>query len=220
MKIENTEVFGFKAAIHGMRNPMNSWDKSDYDEFIINGGPLTIYPDIISLKQINDFTICFRLGKNDNELAKKLIKAGSEHRKFLRLIHVSCFITLPRYIWQELDTYKVSTVRMSCSTMHKLGMTNLTKEDFQDNTVLPETLRFLNELGSAYRTTKNVELLRQMKQILPEGFLQGADYDMNYETAMSMYHQRKHHRMTEWSGKGGICEWIESLPMMNEWLNL
>jgi hypothetical protein len=199
MKIENTQVVGFESALHGMRNPMNSWNKSD-SEFV--GGYFV------------------GIGPNDNELAKKLIKAGPEHRKFLRLIHISCFITLPRYIWQELDTYKVSTVRMSCSTMHKLGMTNLIKEDFQDNWVMEETLQELNMLGNYYRTNKDVDALRQMKQILPEGFLQGADYDMNYETAMNMYHQRKNHRMSEWSGKGGICEWIESLPMMNEWLNI
>jgi hypothetical protein len=199
MKIENTEVFGFKAAIHGMRNPMNSWDKSD--SFFNN------------IREPY-----FIIGPNDNELAKKLIKAGPEHRKFLRMIHIQCFITIPRYIWQELDTYCISKVRMSCSTMHKLGMTDLIMQDFQDGVVLLETLRILNDLGEAYRTTKNVELLRQMKQLLPEGFLQSADYDMNYETAMNMYHQRKNHRMSEWSGKGGICEWIASLPMMNEWL--
>jgi hypothetical protein len=199
MKIENTTVLGFESALHGMRNPMNSWNKSD-SEFV--GGYFV------------------GIGLNDNELAKKLIKAGPEHRKFLRLIHVSCFITLPRYIWQELDTYKVSTVRMSCSTMHKLGMTDLVEEDFQDNDVLPETLMYLNELGKKYRINKNIEILRMMKKLLPEGFLQSADYDMNYETAMNIYYQRKNHRMSEWSGKGGICEWIESLPMMNEWLNL
>lgn len=199
MKIENTTVTGFKAAIHGMRNPMNSWNKSD-----------SIFNE--------DGT--FVIGTNDNELAKKLIKAGTEHRKFLRMIHIQCFFTLPRYIWTELDTYKVSTIRMSCSTMHKLGMTDLKEDDFQDKMVLGTTLDILNSLGKAYRENKNVKLLRKMKQILPEGFLQSADYDMNYETAINMYHQRKNHRMSEWSGENGICKWIESLPMMNEWLNL
>lgn len=197
MKIENTEVSGFQAAIHGMRNPMNSWDKSD-----------------------SNFDCEMIIGPNDLELSKKLIKAGTEHRKFLRMIHIQCFITLPRYIWQEMDTYKVSTVRLSCSTMHKLGMTDLTIQDFQNNWILEETLQELNFLGRNYRETKNVDLLRQMKQILPEGFLQSADLDFNYETAMNMYYQRKNHRMSEWSGENGICKWMESLPMMNQWLNL
>lgn len=197
MKIENVEVFGFRAAIHGMRNPMNSWSKSD-----------------------SNFDCGLVIGPNDLELSKKLIKAGSEHRKFLRMIHIQCFITLPRYIWQEMDTYKVSTVRLSCSTMHKLGMTDLTEEDFQDRNVLPSTLEQLNIFGSVYRKTKELPLLREMKQILPEGFLQSADLDFNYETAMNMYYQRKNHRMSEWSGENGICKWIESLPMMDQWLNL
>jgi hypothetical protein len=83
-----------------------------------------------------------------------------------------------------------------------------------------ETLQYLNYLGEKYRNKKDVEVLRKMKQILPENFLQSADYDMNYQTAMLIYHQRYNHRMIEWSGKGGICEWIARLPMMNEWLNL
>jgi hypothetical protein len=219
MKIENTEVFGFKAAIHGMRNPMNSWDKSTSYEYIIDTN-YTELEDKIILRQLDKFAVCLQMGNSDNELAKKLIKAGSEHRKFLRMIHIQFFITIPRYIWQELDTYKVSTIRMSCSTMHKLGMTNLTPEDFQDNLVQSSILNIINELGAEYKVNKNVNTLRKMKQILPEGFLQSADYDMNYETAMNMYHQRKDHRMIEWSGKGGICEWIKSLPMMNEWLLL
>lgn len=197
MEIQETEVSGFKAAIKGLRNPMNSWDKSD-SRFYTDG--------------------TFHIGPKDNELAKKLIKAGTEHRKFLRLIHVSCFITIPRYIWQELDTYKVSTVRMSCSTMHKLGATDLTVDDFQDRIVLQTTLAKLNELGTLYRKDKEISTLRKMKQILPEGFLQSATYDMNYETILNMYHQRKNHRMSEWSGDDGICRWVERLPMMDEWL--
>jgi len=198
MKIENTEVFGFKAAIHGMRNPMNSWDKSD-SKFYRDG--------------------TFDIGEEDNKLAIKLIKAGRDHRKFLRLIHIQCFITIPRYIWQELDTYKVATVRVSCSTMHKLGSIPLEKTDFQDSTVLLDTLVRLNQLGESYRKEKDVNILREMKQILPEGFLQAADYDFNYETAFAIYNGRKTHRMSEWS-KDGICKWIESLPMMDKWLNI
>jgi len=197
MKIENVEVFGFKAAIHAMRNPMNSWDRSD-----------TLYAN------------AGILGEKDAELALKLINAGTEHCKFLRLIHIQMFITIPRYIWQELDTYKVSTTRVSCSTMHKLGSVDLTEDDFQDGFVLSETLKFLNDLGREYRIKKDVNLLRKMKLILPENFLQAADYDINYQNAINMYHQRKNHRMSEWSGENGICKMIETLPMMSEWLNV
>jgi len=199
MKIENTEMSGFNAAIRGMRNPMNSWNLSD--------------------TEINQPEWNFKFGIKDNELACKLIKAGKDHRKFLRLIHISVDLTLPRYIWTELDTYKVSTTRVSCSTMHKLGSEPLSKEDFQDDNVLENTLYHINELAKRYRDKKEVSVLRDMKQILPEGFLQKATYDMNYETAMAIYFGRKNHRMSEWS-RDGICEWIESLPMMKEWLKL
>lgn len=199
MNISNTEVYGFRRALHGMRNPMNSWSKSD-SVFTKDGLLLTI-------------------GENDKTLASKLIKAGTEHRKFLRFIHVQCFMTLPRYIWTEMDTYKVATTRLSCSTMHKLGSTNLTLSDFQDEIVTDDTLISLNYYGNQYRVSKDVTVLRRMKQILPEGFLQSADMDFNYETLMNIYHQRKAHRMSEWSNDG-ICKWIESLPMMNEWLKI
>ena len=223
MKIENTQVSNFKNAIHGMRNPMNSWDKSDSKEYIYTDAIIDPNFDIgehLITNYIGNDAICIKIGEKDNELAKKLIRAGSEHRKFLRVIHISCFITIPRYIWQEMDTYKVATVRLSCSTMHKLGSTNLTEDDFQDKIVLPDVITHLNTLGEQYRKLKSVDTLRVMKQLLPEGFLQSADLDFNYETAMNMYHQRKDHRMSEWSGDNGICKWIESLPMMNEWLHL
>ena len=201
MKIERTKVLNMDEAIYGMRNPMNSWDKSDSKAIMIDG------------------EFCFTVGENDNELAKKLIRAGTDHRKFMRQIFISCFITIPRYIWTELDTYKVGTVRNSCSTMHKLGSFDLTPEDFQDEVVNPSTLNTINSLGILYRQTKDVEVLRKMKQLLPEGFLQSATFTMNYENAYNMYHSRKNHRMSEWSGENGICEWIESLPMMKEWLH-
>lgn len=198
MKIEHTQISGFNAAIRGMRNPMNSWNLSDTD-----------------FSQDNNH---FIFGEKDNELAKKLIKAGKDHRKFLRLIHISVDLTLPRYIWTELDTYKVSTVRASCSTMHKLGSEDLVPSDFQDENVLENTLYHINELAKRYRDKKEVSVLRDMKQILPEGFLQKATFDMNYETAIAIYFGRKNHRMIEWTQE--ICPWIKSLPMMEEWLEI
>ena len=200
MKIEHTEVFGWKGAIRGMRAPMNSWYKSD-SKYYTDGR--------------------FKIGESDNDLASKLIKAGPEHCKFLRAIHVQVFFTLPRYIWTELDTYKVATTRLSCSTMHKLGTKDLVNSDFQDGIVLIEHLSWLNHLIKCYiENNKSTVFLREIKMMLPEGFLQSAEYDCNYQTLMLIYHQRKNHRMPEWSGENGICEWIESLPMMKEWLHL
>lgn len=123
-------------------------------------------------------------------------------------------ITLPRYIWQELDTYKVATVRNSCSTMHKLGGSEITKEDFQGGYVSIEVLASLNELSQRYAQTKDYEIVRNMKKILPEGFLQKATYSMSYETGLSMIRWRKDHRLPEWSGPDGICAWLLSLPYM------
>ena len=192
MKIENSETFGFAAALRGMRNPMNSWNLSDTD-------PKT--PKVF--------------GPKDKELACKLIAAGKDHRKFLRCIHIQADLTLPRYIWTELDTYKVATTRVSCSTMHKLGFTDLEPSDFASNDVDNDTLYFINYLGSQYRKNKSVDLLRRMKRRLPEGFLQKATFDMSYETALAIYFSRKGHRMEEWEVIRG---WIIKLPMMKDFI--
>ena len=194
LEIRDYQVLGLEMAIHAMRNPMDSWDKSDSW-----GGS----------------SLAFNVGPRDAELALKLIKAGKDHRKFLRLIHIQVFLVLPRYILTELDTYKVATTRLSCSTMHKLGHRDLTRNDFMDGLVLNETLYRLNQLGERYRDKREVEVLREMKQILPEGYLQGGTFDFSYETAINIYHARKNHRMKEWHV---ICDWIKGLPMMDEWL--
>jgi hypothetical protein len=218
MKIENIEVFGFRSALRGMRNPMNSWDRSDtrYSHNWINGQGFLIgcpdYPNI---------------GPEDLKLACKLIKGGSEHRKFLRQIQIWFDITIPRYVWQEKDTYKVATVRNSCSTMHKLGSKDLTQEDFE----LPipsDWLRLLNFMGKDFRLAKENkdtalmnEIRREYKNLLPEGFLQKATYTMNYETALTMYFQRRNHRLPEWRAdkEGSICSFIAHLPYMEEFIN-
>lgn len=191
MQISETEVLGMRATIRSMRNPMNSWSLSDTTE------PYDVW------------------GYNDTQLALKLIKAGASHRKFLRFIHVQVDLTLPRYIWTELDTYKVATVRNSCSTMHKLGSWDLDKTDFQDGVVEQATLDRINLLAFFYRKDKSKEVLREMKQLLPEGFLQKATYDCNYETLIKIYFDRRYHRMKEWQT---ICKWIEGLPMMSAFL--
>lgn len=236
MKIEKTEVYGFKSALRGMRNAYNSWDKSDSTFVQQHHNPLIKWNDVLVYEMP-------QIGPNDMKLACKLIKAGPEHRKFLRQITIICDITIPRYIWQELDTYKVATVRNSCSTMHKLGHTNLDTQDFhfvpppgEKDSKLHELyqdavyviMEYLNTAGYEYRNQRmlkennSFELVRSMKSIIPEGFLQKATYTMNYETALNMFHQRKNHKLPEWNIKneGSICSWIKSLPYMNIWTEL
>ena len=231
LRITETEVFGFRAALRDMRNPMESWDRSD--SRFVNDEPTDDsarnIEHISCLSQWQGLGIAVPelpdVGKNDLERACQLIKGGTEHRKFLRQIAINVVIEAPRYVWQEIDTYKVATVRNSCSTMHKLGHRPLIAEDFMDGDVLPGTLLELNRLGEAYREggKKDFNLVRKMKKYLPEGFIQRAGYHMNYETAMSMFRQRKSHRLPEWRWTGGvkvvdgrlsICDWIHSLPYM------
>jgi len=208
VKISKTEVFGFYAALRAMRNPMDSWAKSDTNW----SGTELNFPVVLSTDAP------FEIGEEDLTLAKKLIHGGTEHRKFLRLIQVWAVWELPRYVWTEADTYKVGLTRMSCSTMHKLGTKDLSVNDFQDCEVLPNTLDTLNNLGRQYRETKDYQLVRQMKKILPEGFIQRADVNFNYEVAMNMFRQRHNHRLPEWRlnaekvSEPSICDWLYELP--------
>jgi len=213
MKIENIEVFGFRAAIVGMRNPLESWEKSDSRWYT------TIYGNVWA-------PMCHApenpiLGEKDIALAKKLVKAGGTHRKFLRQIIVTWDITIPRMIWQEWDTYKVATVRNSCSTMHKLGTRDLEPSDFEgyEEGLDRPQLDLINRLGAAYRERKSASNLHQLKLRLPESFLQKSTCTFSYETAMRMWFDRKDHRMPEWSGEGGICSYIIELPYMRLFLD-
>lgn len=220
MQIGNTEVFGFNAALRAQRNPMDSWVKSDSvwnlwgskeqeereDQFgIVTDAPAEIGPE--------DWALFTKLGKN-----------GTEHRKALRMIQVWATMILPRYVLTEFDTYKVGVTRLSCSTMHKLGHKDLDSSDFAYNDVLPETLETLNRLGKEYREggKKDYDLVRKMKRYLPEGFLQRGDFNLNYETAINMFRQRKNHRLEEWRYTNGtgtsICDWISRLPYMKNLL--
>lgn len=219
MKIENIEVHGFRRALSGMRNPMNSWDKSDS---IYNMNPTCLVSDKYNILTYEDT----KIGPEDLKLACRLVKGGSEHRKFLRQIQICFDITIPRYVWQELDTYKVATVRNSCSTMHKLGYTDLVQEDFE--LPIPEDwLSHLNAIGEQFREAKDSKnseemnrLRRLYKNLLPEGFLQKATYSMNYETALNMYFQRRKHRLPEWNKNNpdSICSMIKELPYMKEFI--
>ena len=230
LKITDTQIFGFKAALRDMRNPMESWDKSDT---VYRG---TAYDGMVTYTHVQapEGPI---IGPNDMKLMKKLMKGGSEHRKFLRCIEVWCVIYPSRDVWQEIDTYKVSTVRNSCSTMHKLGHRELTEEDFRFippperyggrifalyRKAIQAILEFENAAGSLYRSNKDYDLVRSMKKLLPEGYIQRAGYHLNYENCLSMFLQRRNHRLSEWrfnpeANEGemtSICNWIYGLPYM------
>jgi len=228
IRITETQVFGFKAALRGMRNPMESWDRSDSVVGIVPQNPDTTWANErypwLKVGIVAPEYPC--LGNADLTLMKSLILGGNEHRKFLRDIGIWCDIEPNRGCWQELDTYKISTVRNSCSTMHKLGHRDLLMDDFQDSFVDADYLEKINVIGREYRAggKKDFKLVIKMKRMLPEGFLQKATYHMNYENALSMFQQRRNHRLPEWSWTGGtrvvdgrqsICDWIWSLPYMS-----
>ena len=223
IKITDVEVFGFRKAISSMRNPYESFKKSDSKNI------LTIEQNEFEKTQISTF----RIGEADLNLCKKLIKGGSEHRKFLRMIHVQFDIRMPRYFATELDTYKVGTTKNSSSTMHLITKRELTLDDFsyeeEGKEDMELLLKLLNRLIMDYQTytkrpdadkkkQKTNAMFRRIKQLLPEGFMQMATYDMSYETLLSIYHQRKNHRLSEWSGEDGFCEWIINLPYMGEFI--
>lgn len=210
MKFELTEVWGFKHAIRGMRNPLESWDKAD-----------SIFENSLQ---------CFNvIGENDLNLMQKLIRGGSEHRKFMRQIFVSVDITAPLYWWKEFDTYKVGTVANSTSTMHKLASTPITLDCFETDDVeileelnyeiscwWGELIAWLEKLRQKYNETKDKRYWKELIRLLPESWLQTRTVTMNYENILSMIHQRKGHKLIEWSKD--FIEWAESLPYAKELL--
>lgn len=213
IRITETDVYGFDAAIRGMRNPMNSWDKSD----------TKISYDYMP----NDYAF---IGKNDLDLMKKLIKAGSDHRKFMRMITVSADILAPLYWWKEYDTYKVGTVANSCSTMHKIADKEFTLEDFSHehleqfsdrtgkiiSTKLLETIIiYLNDNRKNYLKTKDKQYWWQMIQLLPSSYNQLRTVQLNYEVLYSIYFARIDHKLDEWND---FCKWIKTLPYMVDFL--
>lgn len=221
MEITTIEIAGFKSAIEGMRNPLNSWDKSDSYECEYTH-KTEIYCDKCHL--YNDLNVkCshYIIGKNDLDLAQRLIKGGTEHCKFLRQIQVWVDFNMPRYWWSEFDTYKIGTSANSCSTMHKLlnNTEPITRLLFvgcmEDFDVLDVVINRLEELRKEYQKTKNDYLLIRAKRLLPEGFLQLRTVNLNYQTIRNIYHQRKNHRLKEeWIDK--FCSWVETLPYAQE----
>ncbi len=212
LKVEKTEVFGWESAIRGMRNPLNSWDKSDSEWYI-------------DLNPVVDKGYEFRIGNNDLALMKKLSKAGSDHAKFLRMINVTVDITAPLYWWKEFDTYKVGTVANSCSTMHKITSKPIELSDFSiddfyldDEEISLEDM-FINVVADCellrkkYLETKDKRYWRGLIQLLPTSYNQKRTVQLNYQVLKSMYFSRRNHKLDEWHT---LCEWMENLPYFRE----
>lgn len=218
IKFENTQVMNFEGAIRGMRNPLNSWDKSDSGnsclEMDCNKCSYNIPGSIHCKNEIGSLTE-YIIGPNDLDLMKKLIKAGSDHRKFMRQILVSVDITAPLYWWKEFDTYKVGTVANSCSTMHKIHDKEFTLEDFSSEKMLNRyvlniVIDELNRLRLNYLKEKDKAYWYTMIQLLPSSYNQRRTITLNYEVLYNIYGSRRNHKLDEWSI--GFMEWIESLP--------
>lgn len=199
IKLERTSVMNLENAMRGARNPMNSWNRMDsyYDE---DGS--------------------YVLGPNDLGLAKRLRKAGSDHRKYIRQIFVSVDITAPIYWWKEYDTYKVATVANSTSTMHKIHSKPFELDDFSHDHMTPSTLKFmetviaqLEKIRLSFIDTKSKEDWYDMIQLLPSSYNQMRTCTLNYETLINIYFARRHHKLQEWHT---FCDWIETLPYAKE----
>lgn len=226
IKFENTNVVGWEAAIRGMRNPLNSWDKSDSGYEFIDYSP-SEDQDIYG----------YAIGPNDLDLMQRLRNAGTDHRKFLRMIVVYVDITAPLYWWKEFDTYKVGTVANSCSTMHKIADKEFTLDDFScerlfDDYSFENQLTYgdefcytskdalqvicdvLNHNRIMFLETKDKRYWWQMIQLLPSSYNQKRTILLNYEVLNNIYKSRKNHKLDEWSV--GFMNWIKSLPYAKE----
>ena len=205
LTIENAETFGWEAAIRGMRNPKNSWSKSDSwwsspDE---NGTDAPL----------------FIVGENDLKLASALANSGTDDGKFLRMIHVQLDVTAPLYWFKEADQYKVGTVTDSCSTMHKIHSKEFTLDDFSHEHLysplhdLKPTVDLLNVYRERFLDTKDKEDWWQLIQLLPSSYNQRRTWDLNYAVLRNIYHARRNHKIDEWHT---LCDWIETLPYAKE----
>lgn len=227
IKFENTEVYGWEAAIRGMRNPMNSWAKSD-------SAYCKILDELTKENQNwrcagckNEFVgrpNCYIIGPNDFDLMMRLRNAGTDHRKFMRMITVYVDIIAPLYWWKEFDTYKVGTVVNSCSTMHKIADKEFTLEDFScedllgkeedmlwcAQNILDEVIMGLNHYRQKYLETKDKKYWWQMIQLLPSSYNQRRTVMLNYEVLANIYKSRKNHKLDEWSV--GFVNWVKDLP--------
>jgi len=209
IKFENTEVMGWEAAIRGMRNPLNSWEKSDSE-----------YKCPYLKPEVGHTPSCCRenmcIGPNDLDLMKRLRNAGTDHRKFMRMITVYVDITAPLYWWKEFDTYKVGTVANSCSTMHKIHAKEFTLEDFSCEHLnepslknLRSVIKCMNDYREEFLKDKDKHNWWQMIQLLPSSYNQRRTVMLNYEVLANIYRPRINHKLDEWRD---FCEWIKTLP--------
>ena len=237
LKIENWEVVGWEHAIRGARNPMNSWEKSDSNMCGYTLQNAEIAPGVTSLewRQCKPY---IDLGENDHDLLMRLRNAGTDHRKFMRMITVYLDITAPMYWWKEFSTYKVGTVANSCSTMHKIHAKEFTLEDFSHEhllepkdvhfpddsccnetwegcgviapiDILEETVNMLNKARKMFLETNDKKYWWQMIQLLPTSYNQKRTVMLNYEVLANIYKSRKDHKLDEWHT---FCDWIKTLP--------
>lgn len=199
IKIENVETCGWESAIRGMRNPMNSWGNSDT--------AFWSYPEE---------DVAHKIGPNDLNLMEHLCKAGTDHRKFMRMIVVYCDVTAPLYFWKEADTYQIGVTKNSCSTMHKITDKEFTLDDFshehlvsEANVMLKDSIIMLNEYRKIYLQTKDKEYWWQIIQLLPSSYNQKRTVMLNYEVLANIYESRRGHKLDEWNI---FCNWIRTLP--------
>ena len=219
LKIENTEVMGWEHAIRGMRNPKNSWSNSD-------SLPCAVLDELSSKNQSyrcagckNEFVgrpNCIVVGENDLKLMTTLRNAGTDHRKFMRMITVYLDITAPLYWWKEFDTYKVGTVANSCSTMHKIAAKEFTLDDFSCEHLGPpaisnlkSTIKCMNDYREEFLKDSEKHNWWQMIQLLPTSYNQKRTVMLNYEVLANIYKSRKNHKLDEWHT---FCDWLKSLP--------
>lgn len=217
IKIENVEIVGWESAIRGMRSPMNSWDKSDSWYGCPYGENNHTESKDCQSSCHNDCEFC--VGENDLDLMKRLVKAGTDHRKFMRMIVVYADITCHHAWWAEADTYKVGTVRNSCSKMHKIHIKEFCKDDFSHEgidecgaltqNVFSIVLKELERLRLLFNETHEKKYWRAIIELLPLGYNIKATLMLNYEVLANMYHSRKNHKLDEWVD---FCKWIETLP--------
>ena len=216
LKIENTEVIGWEAAIRGMRNPKNSWEKSDSHWDYVDQGS-----EYLTVDHFGDAN--FNIGPNDQKLMTNLRNAGTDHRKFMRMIVVYVDITAPLYWWKEFDTYKIGTVANSCSTMHKIHAKEFDVNDFSHEHVeeltgddynmsydfLLRTVDILNYYRKKFLETGDKVYWWQLIQLLPSSYNQKRTVMLNYEVLANIYKSRRNHKLDEWHT---FCDWIKTLP--------
>ena len=220
IKIENVDVYGWESAVRGLRNPLNSWEKSDSG---LCNDKLTECENYVNCKLMGGFCV----GNNDLKLMQSLVKAGTDHSKFMRMINVTLDIVAPLYWWAEYDTYKVGTVRNSCSKMHKIHEKEFSLDDFSIDDFYYEDDKVGMHLSDMFKNvvadcgflrkkfveTGDKKYWRGLIQLLPESYNQRATVQLNYAVLRNMYHSRKAHKLDEWRD---FCKWIETVPYAKE----